>query len=141
MKKELSQYPALLTIQAWTIKDLLHSKNILLNNQEWLVYFKSLERKAICISCTINPLELFMLFLFWMPSATFCNSITKIVQKWQTLKVCSMHFFSLHEINADNPKQAIWAHLAHSGYIICFIFLKGAFSYIIIKVLASWVYP
>ena len=75
-KKESGQYPVILTKQAWSIKDLSYSKNILLYIYKSRVtnLFEEPGKKANCVCSTMHPQELFMISIL-TTSATFCNSM------------------------------------------------------------------
>ena len=55
-----------------------------LSRIKWLVYFKSQERKQLCLWHNTSR-ESFMFSLFWLFSATFCDFIADIVQELRTL--------------------------------------------------------
>lgn len=67
--------------QAWPIKDLSYSKNILLYYKSRVTnLFEEPGKKGNCVCSTMHPQELFMISIL-TTSATFCNSIADIVQK------------------------------------------------------------
>ena len=122
-KKEWGWYPAIMTKQAWSIKDKFYSKKISFYQESWMTCLIGEPRKkGNCVCNTIKPGDrvvyvfVFVLIVFCCFLQLHCQHCPKV-----TTIVSLLHAtFFMHGNKVGNLKQAKWG--SQSEHRICFIF-------------------